>query len=258
MPLHLLMGVAGLFAGRFLVTLIRADLERAPIRSVITCRPACACPARPADYMPMLWWAVSGDPCSGCHRPTGALHRLVEPVTAAAWAGTAWLVGAQWTLAAHLWMVAVTVALGFVDLRSYRLPNRVLVPGTVTGLLLLAGGALADGRIGDMPAALAAGLGYFCALLIPALLTRGAIGMGDVKLAFLLGLFAGYHGWETAFSALAGAFLAVGSAAAVLLALRRITRHDYLPFGPFMVAGAWFAIALRVANYQLLYPAGFV
>ena len=243
MPLPLLMGVAGLFAGRLLVTLIRAELERAPARSVTTCRPTGGCPARPVDYLPLLWWAASGDPCPGCHRSIGVVHRLVEPVTAAAWAVTVWLVGVQWTLVAYLWMVAVTVALGFVDLRSYRLPNRVLVPGTVVGLLLLAGGALPDGRIGDMPAAVAVGLGYSVALLIPALLTRGAIGMGDVKLAFLLGLFAGYHGWETAVAALAAAFLLAGAVGVLLLALRRITRHDHLPFGPFMVAGAWFAIA---------------
>ena len=237
------MGVSGLFAGRFLVPLIRSELEREPVRSVMACGPACACPARPADYMPLLWWAVSGGPCSRCGRSAGAIYPLVEPVTAAAWAGTAWLAGPQWALAAFLWMVAMTVVLSFVDLRSYRLPNRVLMPGTVVGLALLAGGALADGRIGEMPEALSTGLGYSVALLIPALLTRGAIGMGDVKLAFPLGLFAGYHGWETAVAALVGAFLAAGAVGVMLLALRRITRHDHLPFGPFMVAGAWFAIA---------------
>ena len=243
MPLYLVAGLVGLFAGRFLVTLIRAELERAPVRSVIACRPACDCPARPADHVPLLWWMGGGDPCSRCHRSAGAIHRLAEPVTAVAWAGTVWLAGPRWTLAALMWMVAMTVVLSFVDLRSYRLPNRVLVPGTVVGLALLAGGAIADGRIGDVPEALATGLGYSVALLIPALLTRGAIGMGDVKLAFPLGLFAGYHGWETAVAALVGAFLAAGAVGVLLLALRRITRHDRLSFGPFMVAGAWFVIA---------------
>ena len=243
MPLYLVAGLVGLFAGRFLVTLTRAELERAPVRSVTACRPTCGCAARPVDYAPVLWWAGAGGSCSRCREPIGVIYRLVEPVTGGAWVGAVWLVGAQWTLAAYLLMVTVTVALSFIDLRSYRLPNRVLVPGTVVGLALLAGGAIADGRIGDVPEALATGLGYSVALLIPALLTRGAIGMGDVKLAFPLGLFAGYHGWETAVAALVGAFLAAGAVGVLLLALRRITRHDHLPFGPFMVAGAWFAIA---------------
>ena len=242
MSLALVAGVLGLFAGRLLVNVIRAELERAPFRSVMACRPACGCPIRPADFVPLWWWAGSGDSCSRCHRSAEAFYRLVEPVTAAAWAGTVGLVGAQWTLASFLWVAVVTVVLSFVDLRSYRLPNRVLVPGTVVGLLLLSGGALLDGRIGDVPEALASGLGYAVALLIPALVTRGAIGMGDVKLAFLLGLFAGYSGWETAVAALVGAFLLAGAVGVLLLVLRRITRHDHLPFGPFMVAGAWFAI----------------
>ena len=239
---YLVAGVLGLFTGRLLVNLIRAELERAPVRTVMARRPSCDCPVRPADYVPLLWWVASPDPCSRCYR-SGALCRLVEPVTAAAWAGTFGLVGAQWTLASFLWMVAVTVVLSFVDLRSYRLPNRVLVPGVVVGLILLSGGALLDGRIGDVPEALASGLGYSVVLLIPALATRGAIGMGDVKLALLLGLFTGYHGWETAVAALVSAFLLAGAVGVVLLALRRITRHDHLPFGPFMVAGAWLAIA---------------
>ncbi len=252
MSLYLVAGVAGLFAGRLLVTLIRAELERAPVRSVMACRPTCGCPPRPADYLPLLWWAGRRDPCPRCHRSAGAMYRLVEPVTAAAWAGAAWVVGAQWALPAFLWMVAVTVVLSFVDLRSYRLPNRVLLPGTVVGLLLLAGGALPDGRIGDVPEALVTGLGYSVVLLIPALVTRGAIGMGDVKLAFLLGMFAGYHGRETAVVAMVGAFLAAGAVGVVLLALRRITRHDHLPFGPFMVAGAWFAIARELAGSPVI------
>ena len=244
MPLYLVAGVLGLFAGRLLVSLIRAELERAPFRSALACRPTCGCPVRPADFVPLWWWAGSGDFCPLCHRPAGAFYRLVEPVTAVAWAGTVGLVGVRWTLASSLWMVTVTVALSFFDLRSYRLPNRVLVPGTAVGLLLLSGGALLDGRIGDVPEALASGLGYSVALLVPALATRGAIGMGDVKLALLLGLFAGYSGWATAVAALVGAFLLAGAVGVLLLALRRITRHDHLPFGPFMVAGAWFAIAL--------------
>lgn len=230
------------------MTLIRAELERVPVRSVKSCRPTCGCPARPVDYAPVLWWAGARGPCSRCHEPTGVIYRLVEPVTGAAWVGAVWLVGAQWTLAAYLWMVTVTVALSFVDLRSYRLPNRVLVPGTAVGAVLLAAGALLDGRIGDITEALAAGLVYSVTLLIPALVTRGAIGMGDVKLAFLLGLFAGYHGWEAAVAALAGAFLLAGAVGVLLLALRRITRRDHLPFGPFMVAGAWFAIARALAG----------
>lgn len=239
----LILGVLGLTAGRFLVPVIRSQLEQPPARPSLSSRPSCGCAAAPADYVPVLWWVLQPSGCPSCNRPIGPAYRMVEPVTAAAWAGTQWVMGGRWTVPAYLCMVTVTVALGFIDLKSHRLPNRVLGVGTAVGFLGLAGGALLEGRAGGLVEALVTGLGYFVALLIPAVLTRGAIGMGDVKLAFLLGLFAGYQGWETAVVALVSAFLAAGAAGVLLLVSRRITRRDHLPFGPFMVAGAWFAIA---------------
>ena len=104
-----------------------------------------------------------------------------------------------------------------------------------------------EGRIGDLPEAVATGLGYFAVLLIPAVLTRGAIGMGDVKLAFLLGVFAGYQRWEVAVLAAAGAFVLAGAVAVLLMAFRVLGRNDYVPFGPFMAAAAWIAIARDLA-----------
>ena len=178
----------------------------------------------------------------------GVVNPLVEPVTAGAFAGTVHFVGAEWSLPAHLCFVSVTVVLGFVDLGHRLIPNRVLVPGTAACLLLLAGGAALDERLGELPETLVAGAGYFLALLVPALLTGGAIGMGDVKLAFLLGLFAGYGRWEVALLAGVGAFALAGAVSVLLLVLRVLARDDHIPFGPFMVVAAWVAIAWDLAT----------
>ena len=244
----LIFGASGLTAGRFLVAVVRSQLEQPRARPILSTRPSCGCPAALTDYVPVLWWVLRRRGCPSCRRSAGLLYRTVEPVTAVAWIGTQWVMGERWTLPAYLCMVTATVALGFIDLKSHRLPNRVLGFGTAVGFLFLAGGALLEGQAGGLVEALSTGLGYFVALLIPALLTRGAIGMGDVKLAFLLGLFAGYHGWETAVVALVSAFLAAGAAGVLLLASRRVTRRDHLPFGPFMVASAWFAIVRALAD----------
>ena len=248
----LVVGLAGLVVGRFLMVPIRAELESQPFRAILSARPLCDCPARRIDFLPFLfrgWSQTLG--CDTCTEP-GRLGRpaylLVELITAFTWAGTAWLWGEQWVLIAHLWLVALTVVLSMVDLFSYRLPNRILIPGKAVGMVLLAGGAGLDGRTADLVEAVAAGIGYFLALLIPALITGGAIGMGDVKLAVLLGLFAGYQGWRTVVTAAVGAMLLAGGVAVVLMALGRITRRDHLPFGPFMVAGTWLAIAMALAE----------
>ena len=164
-------------------------------------------------------------------------------VTAGVFVGAAHLVGLTGSLPAYLWFASVTLVLGFIDLGHHLIPNRILVPGTVVGLALLAGGAALEGRLGNLPEAVGTGLRYFVVLLVPAFLTRGAIGMGDVKLALLLGVFTGYGGWEVAVSAGVGAFLLASLAAVILLALKRLARNDHIPFGPFMVAAAWIAIA---------------
>ena len=165
-------------------------------------------------------------------------------------------VGADWSLPAYLWFCSVTAVLSFIDLRIRLIPDRILFPGTAVGLALLAGGAALEARLHDLPEALASGLGYFLVLLVMNFLTRGAIGMGDVKLAFLLGLFAGYNRWETAAAAGVGAFLLAGAASALLLALRLRTHRDHIPFGPFMTTAAWTAIAWSLSSAPPLLTPG--
>lgn len=248
MLLPLLASLAGLVVGRFLSVAVAAAPEGVPLREGVGHRPGCGCRAGWPDFLPVLWWFRSGGRCPLCRAPTGVVHPLVEVVTAGAFAGTVHLVGAAWSLPAFLWFVSVTAVLGFVDLGHRLIPNRVLVPGTGAALLLLAGGAALDGRMGELPEALVAGAGYFLALLVPSLLTRGAIGMGDVKLAFLLGLFAGYGRWQVALLAGVGSFALAGLVTVLLLVLRVVARDDRIPFGPFMVVAAWAAIARDLAT----------
>ena len=217
------------------------------MREAVGCRPGCGCRAGLWDLLPVLWWVRSGGRCPLCRSPAGVVYPLVELLTAGAFASTVHFVGTGWSLPAYLCFVSVTTVLAFVDLGHRLIPNRVLVPGTAACLLLLAGGAALDGRLGELPEALASGAGYFLALLAPALLAGGAIGMGDVKLAFLLGLFAGYGRWEVALLAGTGAFVLAGAVSVLLLAIRVLARDDHIPFGPFMVVAAWVAIAWDLA-----------
>jgi leader peptidase (prepilin peptidase)/N-methyltransferase len=71
--------------------------------------------------------------------------------------------------------------------------------------------------------------------------------MGDVKLAFLLGLFVGYLGWGYLVIAGLGAFILGGLVSIVLLAARRVSRKDSIPFGPFLTSASVIAIVLGSA-----------
>ena len=240
---YLLAALAGLVLGRLLSVAVVAVPAGVPVGDALGTRPGCGCPAGRWDYLPVGWWITGRGGCPRCRSPVGVTLPFVELVTAGVFVGAVHFVGVTWSLPAYLWFASVTVVVGFIDLGHRLIPNRILAPGIVAGFALLAAGAALEGRLGDLPEAVATGAGYFVVLLAAAVLTRGAIGMGDVKLAFLLGMFAGYGGWEVAVPAGVGAFLLAGLAAVILLALRRIGRNDHVPFGPPMVGAAWIAIA---------------
>lgn len=138
---------------------------------------------------------------------------------------------------------AVTLILGLAtDLDQRILPNELTLPAIVVGLAYALSGR--NPLVGDeVVLALAA------AVLIPAVLYlpsipfgAGAFGLGDVKFLAGMGLFVG--GERALGGTLFGLFVA-GIVLVVLLATRRIGRRSYVPFGPFLIIGALWALLLR-------------
>jgi len=166
---------------------------------------------------------------------------LVAIVAAGLFGGTPAVIGVDWTLPAYLWFVGVTLTLTLTDIDSKLIPNRILFPGTVVGLALLVAGGLVEN--GPIVRAVAGGAIYFSLLMVLALIARGGFGFGDVKLAFLLGLFTAFQSWDTLIVAIFAAFL-LGGAVSLFLVLTKIRgRKDAIPFGPYLVVGAYLAIA---------------
>ncbi len=136
-----------------------------------------------------------------------------------------------------LYVAAVAPELSRIDLAEHRLPNRLVVPGLVVGVLAAAGSWATNGTPPLVP--LVAGVAYGGLLFVFALF--GGMGMGDVKLAAVLGLAS-----PTVAIAIASpliAFLIGGVVAVVVLIVRG--RGGRIPFGPFLLAG--FTGALVVA-----------
>ena len=108
-------------------------------------------------------------------------------------------------------------------------------------LVLLIGGGLIEG--GPVVRAVVGGALYFALLFVLALIARGGFGFGDVKLAFLLGVFAAYQSWDTLIVAIFAAFL-LGGVVSLILVLTKIRgRKDAIAFGPYLVIGAYVALA---------------
>lgn len=181
--------------------------------------------------------------------PQGHSTRRREPWVWAASAGffaASWAAadGSWWLVPAYATLAALTVVLGLTDLDHKLIPNRVLYPGTAVAFVLLAVGAAAAGRTGDLPRAAVGAAGYFAVLFAVYLVARGGFGFGDVKLAVLLG-------GMTAFASQRSILLAVfftgvfgGIPAIALLVSRRGGLRTELPYGPPMLLGAWTALVV--------------
>lgn len=139
-----------------------------------------------------------------------------------------------------LYLAAVTPALCAADVLHRRLPNRLVLPAYV----VLVASLIVDGvRSMQFPGgAVISGLSYFGIMLV--LSAVGGMGMGDVKLAGVLGLSAGMLGVESALASAALGFVAGGVVAVVALVVARGRRGVRIPFGPFMLAGFWVAVLL--------------
>jgi leader peptidase (prepilin peptidase)/N-methyltransferase len=180
-------------------------------------------------------WAVSHQ------RP--ALAIAVQIACGALFGAAAAVIGERWVLAAFVWFVAVSVTLTLTDVDQKLIPNRILYPSYGIAVALLAAGSLLDGDLSAFARGIAGSAGYFAFLLILALIAGEGFGMGDVKLGALLGAFLAYEGWSTLIIGGVGAFLLGGVVSLVLLVLRIKGRRDAIPFGPYLVVGAFIALA---------------
>lgn len=165
-------------------------------------------------------------------------------------AATAWLLRAEPVpvLLAGVALAAVAAFLAAVDLRAHRLPDVLLVVGAaaVGALLLLA--ALTGDAWAALGRGVATALAGLLVYLVLALLRTGGLGLGDVKLAGLLGLWLGWFGWQHAVAGALTGFLLGGFWALGLLVTRRAHRTSAIAFGPWMLLGAALATVGAVAG----------
>ena len=169
------------------------------------------------------------------HMPGLGWHLLLA---AAAGAG-AGLLARTWAETLALAILGVAAAfLLVIDLAEYRLPDAIVLPTypLFFGALTLAAALENDwSRLGR---AAAAGGVLLVSYFILAWINPAGLGLGDVKLAGLLGGFLGWFGWPQVLMGTLAAFALAAAVSLALLALRKVTRKSEIPFGPWMIAGA--------------------
>ena len=178
-------------------------------------------------------------------RPRAAVRPpVLEILTALLFALAGLRFGLSWELPAVLFLVATGVLLAVIDLQHRLLPNRVVLPSIGIGAALLVLPAAADGAWPALLRAVLGAVALFAAFLVLALIAPSGMGMGDVKLAALLGLYLGWLGWPAVALGAAAGFVVQAVVALALLATRRIGLRGELPFGPAMLAGAALVLGL--------------
>lgn len=170
---------------------------------------------------------------------------LTVPATAVTVGVLAWRLGPTWVLPAVTYLAVVGVLLVIVDIAVHRLPDRLTLSSYPIVAVLL---VVASAGSGDWTALLRALIGGFalCAVyFVLAFLAGGeGMGLGDVKLAGILGAVLAWVSWTTLITGGFLGFLFGGVLSAVLLVTRRVNRKTRIAFGPFMVLGAFTALVV--------------
>ena len=240
------LALLGLLVGSFLnVVIARVPEGRSVIRPRSAC-PRCGAAIASRDNVPVVSWLVLRGRCRRCAAPISVQYPLVEAGSGALWGLLgAWASGDGVRLALLpllLVLASAGLALAVIDARHHRLPNAIVVPLWPITLLGLAGAALISGS-GAWVSALLGALVWTAVLGGLWLITQGrGMGLGDVKLAPVLGAALGWLGVGIAIFGLVLAF-AIGAVIGVIaLASRRRERNQHIAFGPFLLVGALGAV----------------
>jgi leader peptidase (prepilin peptidase) / N-methyltransferase len=223
-----LAAVAGADVGSFLnVVIHRLPRGESLVKPRSRC-PDCGTQIASHENVPVVSWVALRGRCRHCGKRIPIRYPAVELLTALAFALTVATRGADADLLLELPFVAVLIAIAGIDLEHHIVPNRLVVPAAVWGLL-----SAALVASDELPELLLAGTVAFGALLLVALAYPAGMGMGDVKLAGVMGLYLGL----SVAPAMLVAFAAGSVVGVALVVAKGGGRGQGVPFAPFMAVG---------------------
>ena len=236
-------GALGATIGSFLnVVAYRLPRSQSLVRPGSRC-PSCATAIRPYDNLPVLGWVLLRGRCRSCRDPISSRYPVVEALTALLAVAVVLVARSTAEMVLGLVLVAVLVPIALIDLDHRIIPNKLTLPAGLTAVAL---GAVLNPS--GVPEQLIAGASAGGFLLLFVLAYPRGMGMGDVKLAAMLGLFLGR---SVAVALLAGVLAGtiVGLVVMARVGVER-GRKTAVPFGPFLALGG--AVAL-LAGHPILH-----
>src|ERR1700704_2497462 len=237
-------GLLGAIFGSFLnVVAYRLPRHESLVTPSSRC-PNGATPVKPYDNIPILSWLLLRGHCRSCASPISPRYPLVEATTAVLCVGAVLAHESAIGIAMSIIVILLVIPAALIDLEHRIIPNRLTALGAV--LALVFGLVLDPGGEPERLLAAAAAGGF---LLLAALAYPGGMGMGDVKLAAVLGLLLGRAVAPAILIALVSGVLL----GAVVIARKgqREGRKTAVPFGPFLALGGLVAVFAGPAMVDL-------
>ncbi len=219
----------GLAVGSFLnVVIYRLPRHESLVRPGSHC-PSCGAPIRFYDNVPIISWLMLRGRCRDCRSSISARYPLVEAITGVSFVLAFWRFGPDWRLLVAWAFIAAMVAVAFIDYDHMIIPNKIVLPGAVMGLV--ASMALDPQRWWVY---IAGSLGAGAFMFALALIWPGGMGPGDIKMALFMGAVLGAY----VMVALFAAFLLGSLVGVFMLVVQKRSRKEKIPFGPYLAMGA--------------------
>lgn len=244
-------GLLGLVVGSFLNVVVYRVPAGISLLRPSRC-PSCDAPVRPWQNIPVVSWVVQRGRCASCGNGISVRYPLVELATALAFVVVLSLVvetydalpvAALVTLVlAYLYLASISLVLTLIDLDVRRLPNPIVVPAYVVMGVLFALACVFGAPWQGLVRAAVGGAALFAFYFVLRLIRPAGMGGGDVKLAGVLGAALGWIGWGSLVVGTFAAFVLGGVFGIALMLGRRAVRKTAIPFGPWMILGAWCGI----------------
>lgn len=245
----IILGIVGLVIGSFLNVVIYRVPRKISIISPPSRCPKCRTSIRAIDNIPLISWLMLRGKCRFCGLKISTRYPFVELTTALFFA----LVGSKFAspslgvsdsflLLAFLYLASISIALAMIDIDTHTLPNWIVLPSYGVGVLFLGIASATGGSAAPFIRAILSASAMWVGYLLIALSYPGGMGFGDVKFAGVIGLFLGYLGWSVVITGAISAFVLGALFATGLLLKRSANRKTGIPFGPWMMVGAWVAV----------------
>jgi leader peptidase (prepilin peptidase)/N-methyltransferase len=223
-------GLGGLIVGSFLnVVAYRLPRNESLVAPGSHCT-SCGTAVKPYDNLPLVGWLLLRGRCRACHVQISARYPLVEAVTAILAVAVILAKSSPHDIALGLGLVVVLVPVALIDFDHRIIPNKIMLPAAIAALVI---GLVT--RPSGVPEQLIAGAAAGAFFLVFAVAYPRGMGMGDVKLAAVLGLFLGR---SVAVALIVGVFVGavVGGIVMARLGVAK-GRKTAVPFGPFLAFG---------------------